>query len=122
MFANPPAAIERAELRLIGQVRQVIICRVACSIWLAVVTTLAFDEYACCATIRLVNSVAISTLEPSTEPITRFPPPLVLAATARGEPLDGVAVKDCPFWPCSALGALKVTMGICATVRVWPLL
>ena len=63
-----------------------------------------------------MNSVAISTLDPSTDPVTRFPAPLVPAATANGEPLPGVAVKDCPFWLCSASGALKVTSGICAIV------
>jgi flagellin-like hook-associated protein FlgL len=49
-------------------------------------------------------------------------PPVPESDTILGVPLPSVAVNAWPFWPCKALGLLKVISGICAIVRVWPLL
>ena len=42
--------------------------------------------------------------------------------SASGLPELVVEVKDWPFWPCNAFGALNVISGTWAIVVVWPLL
>ena len=85
------------------------------------VTILAFAEYACWATMRLLNCVAISTLELSSEPVTSEPAPLDPAGWFNGSPEAMVAVKADQFWRCNAFGSANTVTGTWATLRTWPL-
>ena len=65
--------------------------------------------------------MAISTLELSTDWVTRLPAPLVPGCLGKRVPESVLAVNAWPFWRCNLSGALNVTTGTCAIVRDWPL-
>ena len=66
------------------------------------------------------NSVAISTLEPSTELTTRLPAPLVLTASASGVPDVVVAVNDWLFVPSGSSMTAVTTAELPTQVAVPP--